>query len=273
MTPVARILAEEILPAVAKVAKETITGGLVKRGQRYNGALMAIGRAVNGEDFEISPAGLQQPERRMAFIEQLTSATGADGACPLGWVENQWGESNRGNRNPYNPARSAFWRVLRTLARELLDCNEPDWPSHLVWGNIYPLAPSCGGNPNGALQRAQFEGCCKLLHQEIEEYRPRRLIFLTGLDWAEPFLRGKFEPSTIGSLPPVETAGNWVVGSGHRASAVVAPHPQGKPEAQWTAAVVAAFRALDQQAVENEVAGKITGPVIYARSAAASAGP
>ena len=38
MTPAARILAEEILPAVAKVAKEAITGGLVKRGQRYNGA-------------------------------------------------------------------------------------------------------------------------------------------------------------------------------------------------------------------------------------------
>ena len=68
MTPAARILAEEILPAVANVAKESITGGLVKRGQRYNGALMAIGRAVNGEDFEISPAELQQPERRMALL-------------------------------------------------------------------------------------------------------------------------------------------------------------------------------------------------------------
>ena len=53
MTPAARILAEEILPAVAKVAKEAITGGLVKRGQRYNGALMAIGRAVNGDDLAI----------------------------------------------------------------------------------------------------------------------------------------------------------------------------------------------------------------------------
>lgn len=39
----------------------------MKRGQRYNGALMAIGRAVNGWDAEISPAELQQPERRMAF--------------------------------------------------------------------------------------------------------------------------------------------------------------------------------------------------------------
>ncbi len=27
--------------------------------------------------------------------------------------------------NPYNTARSAFWRVLRTLTRELLDCDEP----------------------------------------------------------------------------------------------------------------------------------------------------
>jgi hypothetical protein len=133
MTPAARILAEEILPAVAKVAKKAITGGLVKRGQRYNGALMAIGRAVNGGDFDISPAELQQPERRMAFIEQVTSATGADGACPLAWVKNQWGKSGE-----YNSARSAFWRVLRTLARELLDCDEPDWPSHLVWGNLCP---------------------------------------------------------------------------------------------------------------------------------------
>jgi hypothetical protein len=242
MTPAARILAEEILPAVAKVAKKAITGGLVKRGQRYNGALMAIGRAVNGGDFDISPAELQQPERRMAFIEQVTSATGADGACPLAWVKNQWGKSGE-----YNSARSAFWRVLRTLARELFDCDEPDWPSHLVWGNLYPLAPSVGGNPNVALQRAQFEGCRRLLRQEIEGYRPRRLIFLTGLDWAKPFLRGKFEPSTIRSLPFVETAGYWVLGSGHRASAVVAPHPERKPEASWTAAVVAAFRALDSK--------------------------
>ena len=89
-----------------------------------------------------------------------------------------------------------------------------------------------------------YYGCRKLLHQQIEEYRPRHLI-LTGLDWAEPFLRGKFEPSTIGSLPFIEAAGYWVVGSGHRASAVVAPHPARKPETPWIAAVVAAFRALD----------------------------
>ena len=132
MTPAARILAEEILPAVAKEAKEDITGGLMKRGQQYNGGLMAIGRAVNGEGAKISPAELQQPERRMAFIEQLTSATGADGACPLAWVKDRWGKSDK-----YNSARSAFWRVLCTLVRELLDCDEPDWPSHLARGNLY----------------------------------------------------------------------------------------------------------------------------------------
>jgi hypothetical protein len=137
--------------------------------------------------------------------------------------------------------------VLRALTRELLDYDEPDWASYLASGNLYPLAPSRGGNPNAALQRSQFKGCCQLLHQEIEEDRPRRLIFLTGLVWAEPFLRGRFEPSSIRSLPFVETAGYWVVDSGHRASAVVAPHPERKPETPWTAAVVAAFRALDQQ--------------------------
>ncbi len=73
MTQAARILAEEILPAVAKVAKEAITANLVQRGQRYNGALMAIGRAGNGRDVEIFPADLQQFERRVALAEQLTS--------------------------------------------------------------------------------------------------------------------------------------------------------------------------------------------------------
>jgi hypothetical protein len=118
MTTAARILAEEILPAVAKVAREEITGGLMKRGQRYKGALMAIGRAVNGEDAVISPADLQQSEQRMAFIEQLTSATGADGPCALAWVKNQWGASGKGGNCEYNSARSAYLAgVARTHAR------------------------------------------------------------------------------------------------------------------------------------------------------------
>ena len=94
--------------------------------------------------------------------------------------------------NGYNYRASPFWQVIRFVATKFLEMNEKDWDTewscHIVWSNLYRIAPKDGGNPSTALCEDQLDLCKDLLHAEIEELRPNKIICLTGSDWAEGFL-------------------------------------------------------------------------------------
>jgi len=163
--------------------------------------------------------------------------------CPMSWVTKCWGGGE-----DYNTRKSAFWRVIRATVGRLriadINADGSAWPSQLVWSNLYKIAPAAGGNPNNQLQRAQFEGCLQLLHWEIETFKPKRLLFLTGLAWAGPFL----EHAWCDNLPVegqvfIEAKG-YVMAGPEPASCVIASHPQGKNERNWVDEVVAAFSQL-----------------------------
>jgi len=107
------------------------------------------------------------------------------GHCPMSWVAEKWNATE-----DYNTARSSFWRVIRWILTELEIVHEddPDWPSHVAFTNLYKVSPADGGNPNTSLKNAQYPACREMLHREIAFARPKRLLFMTGITWTHCFL-------------------------------------------------------------------------------------
>lgn len=206
-----------------------------QKGDKYNNNLMVIGRAVNEweSDFQIDDI------KTDLMLENLFASSSVK-SCPLEWVENSWGSSQG-----YNTNKSAFWRVIRRLSQSINKLSsDENWSSKLVWSNLYKVAPSEGGNPSDSLCTHQLEACNELLKAEIEEYKPKYMVFLTGDNWFDGFL------SEYISLKPKSDA-MWVDASGiisindFTTKFVIAKHPQGKPEEELINEITVALAELD----------------------------
>ena len=244
------LFAEEILAPVAAAAggfpAKCLTGFLAMRGHLYNRELMVIGRAVNGWRCCARPQDLAVSSFREEFaVNVLKSVTGDQGQCPMKWVTNRWGVGNR-----YNTKKSAFWRVIRRVTDQLQVANRhhPDWSSYIVWSNLYKLSPCRGRNPSRKLRHIQLAGCKNLVQLEIKEYRPKRLLILTGRHWATPFLDALRAETLRGPNGYVRCIGRLPLPDGDQTHFVVACHPERKPETPWTTEVLQAFQALDTMA-------------------------
>ena len=174
--PVGGELLREMIEAIGRSAPDLadapLTGALAMRGAAYSGELMWVGRAVNGWTKRgWSPAELRNPEHVAEFIEIVASSS-VEEPCPLRWITERWGK----NDGDYNSAKSAFWRAAK---KTLLRPDETDelWSSRLVWSNLYKIAPKDGGNPGSRLADIQFPFCRDILMQEIDRFRPRRIVF------------------------------------------------------------------------------------------------
>lgn len=204
-------------------------------GDRYSGELMVIGRSVNGWIDDWTAAELREPSRREAVVEAMrTDAEPAD-RCRMLWVTDLAGRTD----NPYNTNRSAFWRVLRALmfAAHEDPADRSVWPSFLTWTNLYKVSPAAGWNPGADLQLAQRSVAIRLLQREVYEYRPKRVLALTG-SWIRPFEEDLGLELTWGS--------GLVEAIGHRSRTpwIVAKHPMGKPGDELVAEVLSGFAAL-----------------------------
>jgi hypothetical protein len=237
-----------------------VTGLLAMVGHRYERELIVVGKAGNGD---IAGARCPVPELDGRFIDDCVrcSAFGPtrnEQRCPMLWVADQWGtkrarhlwDHQRWEGKPYSTERSAYWRAVRGVTAKLAiaDIEYDSWPSHLVWTNLYKIAPADVGNPSSLLCAAQFDCCVEVLKAEIEFYRPRRVLFSTGLDWAKPFVT-KLE--AILEEPPPRTERRFVKAVGAfrnicdpAPQIVVASHPQGKPTDAWIDNVVTAFSTM-----------------------------
>jgi len=248
------LFAQSILYPVAehadKLKTEPISGFLVARGQFYDGRLMVVGRATNGWETEewkegILPSELVQSGVIPSYANSVYHRSNAGNPCPLKWVSDRWGQNDK----KYNTRRSAFWRVIRgvMIGLGLAFDNQEDWPSYLVWSNLYKVAPTKAGNPGETLCRLQHDGCIRLLRLEVETYRPERILFLTDYQWwARPFLEQigahmHESPNTR----QVRAAGRLEVDPTHSARVVVSTHPMRKPHQPWVNEAVAAFTSLD----------------------------
>ena len=246
-----------------------LTAFLPVKGDKSTGQLMIVGRAVNGWGKGWRPQEALDPRRREVIIEALKSPAWARGKCPMSWISRDWGKGGYtcGNCDTpcdtqagpcaccgadaigrrYNTAKSAFYRVMRSVteALKIADTSEAEWPSFLMWTNLYKIAPAAGGNPSSGLARLQHEACVKMLNEEIRQWKPLRILFLTGLDWAEPFFSGIGMTTGTRLDGPVAYAGKIRLSpNGAEASAVVGPHPQGKAEREIVDQVVRTLSSL-----------------------------
>lgn len=220
-----------------------VDGFLSMEGPDYDGAMMVVGRAVNGWGSGILAKTLADSKAAEKFAEEVYASVNGSGPRPMLWVTDQWHGSER---ETYRTARSAFWRAIRRVTAELgiAQTGDSSWPSHLVWSNLYKVATHSAGNPNAALCDMQLPGCLELLELELSIYRPRRLLLLTGHDWAAPFLeRLSFSLTRFSDAGMVRAVGTVPIDeSGASVRFVVAVHPQGKSEDDWVREVVDAFR-------------------------------
>lgn len=245
------LFAREILSDLGKQAsslpESEITGFLAMKGQTYSGALMVVGRAVNGWTDGILPRDLCAPGFIDCYATRVQKSVAGNGDCPMRWITDGWGA-----REGYNTKRSAFWRTIRTVVQDLNITNVEDagWPSHLVWSNLYKVSPAHGGNPDSVLCDVQFPGCAKLFELELHTYKPSHILLLTGADWAAPFLeRFNFRKALrLNNVKYVKSVGDLC-----GAHCVIAVHPQGKPREAWAHEVVAEFnRAKEIQCLKQQ---------------------
>ena len=189
--------------------------------------LLVVGRAVNDwHDFHIKETEF---EDLYSPIVPLTS----DGDI----------ESFFRNDSHYNMKRSAFWRTTRAVTCGLYDCRRDNFGKYLSYSNLYKVALP-HKNPNNALIRVQQSECINLLRKEIKLWEPAFILFLTGWDWADPFLID-FEKNDgltcFGRNGVLDDCGELPNGC----RIAVIPHPQGKKEHLLAGQVIAFFKNFD----------------------------
>lgn len=217
-----------------KIPEKNITTFFPMKGNLYNHELMVVGRAVNGWEEQITPEELLDNMKRKDYLRQTYLASQPQ--CPLSWVTKARGGEQ------YNTNRSAFWRVIhKTLQKLEIGHNDKHWPSYIVWSNLYKTAPYEGGNPSGKLINIQQRHCAAILKKEIYLFKPKKILFLTGYDWAKDVLNKINEFHLNNEFDGLAEARGQFVSEKIVSKIVIAKHPQGKDESRLVDEVIMLF--------------------------------
>lgn len=135
-----------------------------------NDGILFVGRATNGWSNDD------------ANVDNLFDGEGRIFNRPdqMVWVKEKEGDAN------WNSNHSAFWRVVRGVARNFYPDDELN---HIAWSNLCKLAPD-GGNPSAGLFKAQMLDACDILNKEVEILSPKFVVLMTGIDMADNFISG-----------------------------------------------------------------------------------
>jgi len=221
--------------------RKPLTSFAALSGNEYSHELMVVGRSVNGWNPQFSLRDLEKDKASEIIDKVFTPEKWLDPDDPI-IFDNPilWFSKNWGRRNGYNTKRSAFWRVIHSIVKELgvADVSSSAWPSFICWSNLYKVSPAERGNPSEKLMKTQHNICARILRKEVTVWKPRRVLFLTGMTWAEPFLNEmEFRPGENLPPDPIEADGTIF----NRSKVVVGPHPQCKPEKPLVDSIKAVF--------------------------------
>ena len=233
-------------------------------GHLWDGGLMFVGRALYGwatEEFTAEEA--KNEDKRSELVKDAwTISRTKTGDCPILRLHNCWQDERKSKLSAYNPNRSAFWRLIRSLSQTRISSTGmvSPWHSTIYWTNLYKVNPASTGNPGKALVAAQQQACIDMLRCEIEAKKPEAVVFLTGWHgWAMPFVEGmKTESLTIQPDAILQAHGQFI-SSNQKSAFVVVPHPQGKPVKQMASAALNGIRqniASPQQPLAPSDLGK-----------------
>ena len=239
-------LFDELLKAIAEKKNNfpesngttQLTAFSAVQGPNYSKdrGLMVVGRAVNQWAIGWLPDKVASAEGRKEIIEDVYK----EGEDKKLFTSDSWGDEEQ-----YNTHKSAFWRVVKSVTKELQIADvEKIWRDRLIYTNLYKVSPYEGGNPSDGLCSVQKEACLKLLMEEFIQWTPKWVIFLTGMNWAEPFMKYlKVEGQSYNGL--MEFSGKlFITQSNSTSNIVVAKHPWGKDERKMVDEIKSAFGEL-----------------------------
>ncbi len=210
------------------------------KGSKWSGDLMVVGRFVNGWDVALRPWNkIRNGEAQEEFLQNVLRTRFHQEPCPVTALYRHLGGDPRTGQG----VRSQFWRTIQCVAQRL--GLGDDWTSKIVYSNLYRFGPN-EGNPPGRLCIAQRKGCIELLNHEISNFKPRRILFLTGWKYADKFLgTGDIPFQEIAhNRGDVDRVGTISVGS-TRVDVVVSKHPQGKKRTPLVEEIRRAFKVLE----------------------------
>jgi hypothetical protein len=206
----------DVLQAVgtsgASSKEQHLTAAGPCRGKNYAGDLLLVGRAVNGWDSGWPRTEAAEREWCVAQARTLLkNGWSENGKCSLGWVVEDRGHDRSPEGSPtYNTNRSPFWQLARRTLESLrvVAPDEPSWSSALAWTNLYPVAPSDGGNPSESLCKGQFKTAAEFLKAQFRVLMPARSLWVTDVEWARPFLTAM--GTTAGYENPSDPYVQWI---------------------------------------------------------------
>lgn len=140
-----------------------------------------------------------------------------------------WVEHTANTQGTYNSNKSAFWRVIRAVARHYYPEDELN---HIAWSNLLKIQMESGKNPSGRIFDSQIETCREIFKTELDVLSPRFIVMFTG-DYAEremlSFLYGGEMPTAVESVK----WGNYAIDvyTIEDMFFFCTEHPQGKDEA------------------------------------------
>ncbi|MDD4347120.1 MAG: hypothetical protein PHZ11_09625 [Desulfitobacteriaceae bacterium] len=251
-------LFEKLLCTIAENHKafkeDELTAFAGSQGIKYNGNLMIVGRAVNGWTNKWMPSQADNPLKRQSIVQDVFKLN--ESKCPMIWVSELWGNCNPDIADKYNTKRSSFWRIVRMVTGEfgVADINNADWPSYIAWTNLYKIAPSETGNPSEKLKKIQHDIARQIFIEELCQWKPKRIIFFTGRDWVEPFVKPLVSISEVKSVGLAQWVGKiHIQNDGVHSQFVVLPHPQGKPGQLILSSIIDSFKRLQEETDELRI--------------------
>ena len=151
--------------------------------------IMIIGRAVNGWEVEFEDcSSLENTVLSIMNQENRLDDFAKD------FILYDAVEDNKVVQKKYHYAKSPFLRMMRQLVGKFTN-SEDNWQRRIVWSNLYKIAPRKGGNPSWTMIRDDLGLYIELVKQEINQYHPDVVVFVTDMDFFEPYPNNKKYPS------------------------------------------------------------------------------
>ena len=190
-------------------------------------SVMIVGRAVNGWDVD-------WPTETDEIVEQVLNQS-----FDLESI------NDLPEQDGYYFSKSRFFLVIREMMKRL-GATDSDWSSKFVWSNLYKVAPALNGNPKGKEQHIQRESAIRLLRKEIELFKPKYIVFVTGYDfttwsWYNNTCENTFAKEF--NIQKTDNSGDYVEGYGscNGNKIIVACRPETKSVEAWVDSVLNAF--------------------------------
>ena len=109
----------------------------------------------------------------------------------LSWIHKE--KEEKGER--YIDAKP-FFSLAKAVFLELTKKKQDfEWYKSICHSNIYKIVPTCGGNPNVALRKAQEDAMAEILNAEIQYYKPTHILVIDSRTSLHCFCSDSFKES------------------------------------------------------------------------------